>query len=60
MLRRDKHRRERENIFKYICLVTCRDKDIPKRLLLKVLKCVCVVFVCVSVCGMRHSSLEGR
>ena len=50
------HRCERENIFKYMCLVTCRDKDIPKRqLLLKVLK----VFLS-SLQGMRHSSLEGR
>ena len=34
---------EREKTFLNICLVTCRDKDIPKRLLLKVLK-VLVVF----------------
>ena len=41
------HRCERENIFKYMCLVTCRDKDIPKRLLLKVLKVLkvfCLLF----------------
>jgi hypothetical protein len=38
------HRCERENIFKYMCLVTCRDKDIPKRLLLKVLKVFCLLF----------------
>jgi hypothetical protein len=40
----ERHRCERENIFKYVCLVTCRDKDIPKRLLLKVLKVFCLLF----------------
>ena len=33
-----------ENIFKYMCLVTCRDKDTPKRLILKVLKVFCLLF----------------